>query len=216
MTRPILSLAAAPIAAIILIITPLQATAGIKCWENKEGVRECGNSVPPEYAQKGHTEKTASGHTIKKTTRAKTKKELAIEAAAQLKKDAEDKETQRLAAIQGEKDRVLLSTYTTEDDLVLTRNGKLAAIDSRINHSTQIKAGHERTLDGLQKRAAGQERGGKKADKVLVGKIKVVEKQIQDNASFIIARNHEIGEINAQFEANRSRWLELKGITPKN
>jgi hypothetical protein len=29
----------------------LTADAAIKCWTNKEGVKECGDTVPPEYAQ---------------------------------------------------------------------------------------------------------------------------------------------------------------------
>ena len=46
----------------ILIATPaLSDAARIKCWTNNEGVRECGNAVPPEYAQKGHKEVSKSG-----------------------------------------------------------------------------------------------------------------------------------------------------------
>ena len=53
------------------------AEAAIKCWTNKEGVRECGNAVPPEYAQQAHEEKSTSGMTIKRTERSKTPEELA-------------------------------------------------------------------------------------------------------------------------------------------
>ena len=50
------------------LATPF-ANAGIKCWTNKDGVRECGNAVPPEYAQQGHTVKDKQGLTRKTTTR---------------------------------------------------------------------------------------------------------------------------------------------------
>ncbi len=59
-----------------LTIAPLQADAGIKCWTNKEGIRECGRTVPPEYAQKGYTERSDSGVKVKEITRAKTAEEI--------------------------------------------------------------------------------------------------------------------------------------------
>ena len=42
------------LAAVALLALPPMAGAGIKCWTNNDGVRECGNAVPPEYAQQGH------------------------------------------------------------------------------------------------------------------------------------------------------------------
>ena len=48
------------------------AQARIKCWTNKDGVRECGESVPPEYAQKSHQELSDQGTVIEEQARAKT------------------------------------------------------------------------------------------------------------------------------------------------
>ena len=53
----------------------------IKCWHNKDGVRECGNAVPPEYAQQQSEEKDKSGLTVKTQERAKTQEELEAERA---------------------------------------------------------------------------------------------------------------------------------------
>ena len=41
------------LATLFLLTAPVQAA--IKCWTNKDGVRECGNVVPPEYSQESHT-----------------------------------------------------------------------------------------------------------------------------------------------------------------
>ena len=38
------------------------AQARMKCWTNNEGVRECGNSIPPEFAQKEHNKKRQRNH----------------------------------------------------------------------------------------------------------------------------------------------------------
>ena len=188
------------------------AEAGrIKCWTNNDGVRECGNVVPPEYAQKGHTEKSQGGLTTKVTEKAKSKDELEKERAERAKKAAEEKEKSRRAAIEAEKDRVLLSTYTSEDDLILAKNGRIAAIDSRINHSKQILTNLEASLSGLQKKAAKRERSGKKIDQNLLDNINHTEKQIADSHRFVDEREQEKLKINEEFAADMARWKRLRG-----
>ncbi len=109
--------------------SPVQAgITAIKCWTNGEGVRECGNAVPTEYAQQGHTVYNDQGVQVGTHQRAKSGEELA--------------EEQRLAALQAEEkrkteevakaDRVFLETFGSEDDLILARDGKVSAIDGQI------------------------------------------------------------------------------------
>jgi len=65
------SLLPCALAVLAAALLPLPASAGIKCWTNDDGVRECGNTVPPEYAQKSHRELTGEGITVSTTKRAK-------------------------------------------------------------------------------------------------------------------------------------------------
>ena len=70
-----------------VLVAPAEAAktnagGGIKCWHNQDGVRECGNVVPPEYAQQGSETKDKFGVTIGATGRAKTLEELEAERAA--------------------------------------------------------------------------------------------------------------------------------------
>ena len=63
--------------------SPVQAgITAIKCWTNGEGVRECGNAVPTEYAQQGHTVYNDQGVQIGAQQRAKSGEELAEERAS--------------------------------------------------------------------------------------------------------------------------------------
>jgi hypothetical protein len=71
------------------------ANAGIKCWKNHEGVRECGNVVPPEFAQEGHEEKSKSGRTIGAQGRARSAEELAAEKSEQATKTAAEEAARR-------------------------------------------------------------------------------------------------------------------------
>lgn len=206
---------ALPTSAFVVVLAtllPTSASAGIKCWTNDDGVRECGNSVPPEYAQKSHRELSDTGITVGTTDRAKTKNEL----------KAEREEAARLAAIQAEedrkirerkaKDRVLLSTFTTEDDLKLAHEGAVAAIDIRIDHTEKILEQLAGSLEQLHAQAAQLERSGKKITPELEQRIAKVERKLQESHAFIEKRRLQKAELAAQFEEDLSRYRELKGL----
>ena len=55
----------------IVLLTTISgpASARFKCWTNHEGVRECGEKVPPEFAQQGHQEMSKQGVVVGKKER---------------------------------------------------------------------------------------------------------------------------------------------------
>lgn len=189
---------------------PIIVSAGIKCWTNHDGMRECGNVVPPEYAQKSHREFNQQGIMVKQTTRAKTKEEIEQERAEQARLAAEKAETERIAKDQAARDRILLDTFTTEDDLFLTRDGKLQAIEARIRHAKSRIDKLEQSLADLHAQAAMLERLGKPVPEALQREIANVEQQIGANRTFIEQYQSEQEEVRASFEADLQRLRELK------
>lgn len=187
------------------------AQAKIVCWKNNEGVRECGNAVPPEYAQKSIERKSSMGMTVEKTQRAKTQAELDKERAETERMRKEKLEADRLAVEQARKDRVLLQTFTTEEDLRLATDGKIAVIDSRIKHREQLTGKSEKTRDEMQGEAAQFERRGKKVPPELTKKINDVQLQIDNNRAQITKRKQERVQVQQQYETDLSRYRELKG-----
>ena len=65
---------------ILLILSTLilasNANARMKCWTNSDGVKECGDKVPPEYTQQGYQELGKGGIVREETNRVRTKEEL--------------------------------------------------------------------------------------------------------------------------------------------
>ncbi|MEE8297167.1 MAG: hypothetical protein V3R26_04980 [Hyphomicrobium sp.] len=212
MKSPRVALLHTVLAGLVAALLPLSASAGIKCWTNDDGVRECGNAIPPKYAQKAHREMSAEGITLSTTKRAKTKEEL--------RKERE--EAARLAPVRAEqarklrerkmKDRVLLSTYTTEKDLTLAHEGQVIAIDIRIDHTEKILNQLERSLDQLRSEAAKLERSGKPITPSFESKIAKVERQMHNTSSMIEQRRLQKADLAAQFVADRDRYRELKGL----
>ena len=191
---------------------PTTVSAGIKCWTNNEGVRECGNSVPPEYAQKSHRELSDTGVTLGTTDRAKSKEELKIEREEAARIAAIEAEEARKLRERKAKDRVLLSTFTTEKELMLAHEGAVAAIDIRIDHTQKILKQLETSLEQLHAKAAKLERSGKAITPELKQRIAKVEKQLDESHHFIEKRRVQKAELAAQFEEDLSRYRELKGL----
>src|SRR5690606_9912608 len=107
-----------------LVTLSIPAQARIVCWTNKEGVKECGDKVPPEYAQTDRQELNKQGLVVDEQERAKTDEEL-----EEAKRNAElQAEKDRQSAEAAKRDKILLDTFSSVDDIEMTRDGKIAAI----------------------------------------------------------------------------------------
>lgn len=191
--------------------SPTADARKIVCWKNNEGVRECGNAVPPEYAQKSVERKSKMGLTVEKTERAKTQEELAESRREKQRLRKERLEEERIAANKARRDRVLLQTFTTEEDLRLAHNGKVAAIESRVKHGQQRVRRLEESRDALQSEAAQYERAGKKVPDELAKRIDDIQKQLSGTVAQIAQRSKEVMQVQEQFESDLARYRELKG-----
>ncbi len=216
MNTPRVSLLPCALAVLAAALLPLPVSAAIKCWTNDDGVRECGNTVPPEYAQKAHRELTAEGITVGTTKRAKSKEELRIERAEAARTKATRMEEERKIRAREAKDRVLLSTFTTEKELALVHEGQVAAIDIRIDHTEQILGQLEHSMRQLHSQAAKLERGGKPITPELESRIVKIERKMRDSHDFIERRRRQKAEMDAQYAEDVIRYRELKGIKTSN
>jgi hypothetical protein len=192
---------------LFLISVSLSAQARIKCWKNKDEVTECGESVPPEYSQKAHTELNDQGMVIEKKERAKTEKELEEEAkvkaaAAEKKRKKEEKAKQ---------DRILLYTYSSVDDIKIVRDEQLDAVEANIRVMQKRNKKTESELNNRMKAAAAAEQAGKKPGDALLKDIEKLKQQIKNNNKFIDERRQDMDKIRQEYEKKIARFKELKG-----
>lgn len=196
------------IIAFMLSFIALTVQARIVCWTNKDGVKECGDRIPPEYSQKEHQELNEQGLVIDKTERAKTEEELAAE-----KKQAEiEAEKQRQAEEQAREDKILLDTFTNVDDINIARDGKVAAIQTTISLAEKRNEKLQADLDKLVEQAATQERAGKTVPDELVNDIDGIRRQIKNNDEFIADKRNEQQAVKEEYAKHVERFKELKGI----
>lgn len=201
-----------------LLILSGTAQAKIVCWTNKDGVRECGNAVPPEYAQKERTTFNKQGRVTEVQERAKTKEELAADEVKRAEEEAKKAEEARLAAEeerrkqeQANYDRVLLATYLSVEDIKHLRDRQLSSIDATITITRDGIGKLQAKMDENKKKAADFERKGKPVPEELQQEIDSLQQQIDDKNAFIATKEQEKVELNKKYEAQITRFRELKG-----
>ncbi len=193
--------------AFLFAICASPALAGqIKCWTNKEGVRECGNVVPPEYAQQGHEVLNDQGITVDEVERARTKEEI----AEQKRLEARRKKQEQLAKERAARDRVLLDTFANIDEMEMALDGKLIAIETEIQVTRKNMEKAKQRLQNLQTSAANMERTGKPVSQKLAKDLKETETQIEDYREFIKAKEEERERTKEKFAKDMERFRELR------
>ena len=190
--------------------TNIMAAGGarMKCWTNHEGIRECGDMVPPEYIQQGYMEIDKEGIVRDVKERAKTPAELA--------------EARRLAALEAAKrrqkekqqtrDRVLLQTFSSVSDIERARDARITALEATIKLSGVRNDNIRLKLNDYIKRAADSQRMGKTPPPALLEDIEALRGQIENNVRFIAEQRIEQEQIRQAHALDIERYKRLKGI----
>lgn len=193
---------------LLLVLLPFGAeSASIKKWVDENGQVHYGTSIPPQYVEGAHTELNNRGIAVKRTERAKTREEIAQEQELQrLRKEARLQAEQQRA-----RDRVLLSMYRTEEDLVLIRDGKIAQIDSQIKlKQKQIERLKIRLAKWQASAAAAERRGGKLNPKQQEN-LDSTKRQIEAAYASILDKQSDRKRIEAHYAHDLARFRKLRG-----
>ncbi|MBF0255791.1 MAG: DUF4124 domain-containing protein [Gammaproteobacteria bacterium] len=185
---------------IICLLAGNAEAAKLYRWVDENGNVFFSDKVPPSEAQHERKQLDERGMVVESTGRAKTPEEVAREAELERRRQ----EQKRLAEEQKQKDELLLSTYQHEDDIILTRDGKLKAVDARIKIlRTSLRYGQERL--GRMKANAGA-KPAKKAQE----EIDKLEAQIKRYYQDIMGLEQQKQEIRTSYAQDLSRYRLLK------
>lgn len=198
----------------ISLIAPLllssSAYAKIVCWTNSDNIRECGNAVPPEYAQKKTETLNERGMTTEVNERAKTPEEIAAEKVRLAEEQRLiDEEAQR-EKDRRTYDRVLLSTYLTESDIIRSRDRQTTSIDASIEVTNITIDKLNEKLVEEKKKAANYERAGKPLPERMQQDISSLQEQIDGKNRFIETKKAEKQKLYDKYQAEIIRFRELK------
>ena len=175
-------------------------------WVDENGQIRYGDRIPPQYARKSNETLNQQGITVDRKEAAKTPEQIA---AAQRLEEAREA-AERVQQEQDRKDRILLDTFTNEDEMVLTRDGKIEAIEAIIRVTNGRTQKLKLRLSELKTRAANIERSGKPVSDKLNAEISETRQQIAQNFTYVKSRNSDQQLIREQFEVDIARFRELQ------
>lgn len=190
------------------------ADAAIYKWVDKDGNTHFGSSIPPEYAKEDTQKERVNerGQTIEIVQeKEKTPEQLAEEKRLAEEEAARQKELER----QRTHDRLLVTTYESVDQLEMTRDGKIRALEGQITVADGQIREREALLERQRASAAKLERSGGKVNEKLLADITTTEDQIARNQKRIEALRADQERIRSQFDQDIARYRLLKGLDKK-
>jgi len=182
--------------------------AGFYKWVDEEGNVHYSDKIPPSAVRNPHAKLDERGLVIERKERAKTPEEIARE--AELKRLRE--EQQRMLEEQKARDKVLLNTFRSEDDILLARDGKLATYNAQIRIAYTNIERLKKWLETQKKKAAALERKGRKLPGKLLKEIENTRLQIKSNYESILRQERDKETIRRKYAADLARFRELKKL----
>ena len=182
--------------------------AMFKCKDDK-GKTYYTQTPPPECLGKEMNELSKQGTVLKKREAALTPEQIAAREAEEMRK----KEEEALAKEEKRKNQALLNTYSSEKDIEDSRQRALKQAEQA---AKDIEKRIAESQQRAQKLAAEKEFYAKKPmPKKLQDDINNNELDLKGQNVTLAAKKKELGEINAKYDEDKRRYLELTSAKPK-
>jgi uncharacterized protein involved in exopolysaccharide biosynthesis len=193
---------------------PGKAGPRIKKCQDEKGRWHYGDAADAECARSKVIELDRSGIERNEIAAPLTDAQLKARAA-----QAEDEERHRKAAEeQHRRDEILLATYAVEADITLTRDRKIADIETQIRSSQETLKSLQNSLQRVKAQAADEQRGGKPVSPQTAKTLENNEAQIARHEAMVKKMRDEVEVLRSQFAADLERFRQLRnlqGTAPK-
>jgi len=201
-----------PIFLALSLLLALPASARLYKWVDEQGNIHYSDKLPPSAVRNPHAKLDNRGLVIEKKDRAKTPEEIARD--EELKRLRE--EQKRQLEEQKARDKVLLNTFRSEDDIILARDGKLATYDAQIRIAYTNIERLKAWLETQKRKAAALERKGQKVPTKLLKEIENSRQQIKANYESILRQERDKELIRRKYAEDLARFRELKALKTAN
>ena len=177
-----------------------EGTNRIVKWKDEKGITHYGDSIPPQYANRDNALMNKQGITIQ-----------------QNKPNAPQNKEAELAKLeQDKKDRALLGTFTTADEIDLTRDRNLEPELLALKNLQQDRAVAQKKVDKSKAAADTFTKSKKPVPTSVSAELKANKDGLAKIDQRISERQQAIDNIRKRFEDDKKRYLALRGQTSAN
>lgn len=188
-----------------LLASSAVSAAKLYKWVDENGNVHYSDQVPPSQAKQARSELNEQGVAVKQVDRALTAEELAARRAEE--KAAAD--AAAAIAAERERDRTLLDSYASEEDITRSYNQRVDLLDQTIE-ARKVEIGlREKNLADLVGRAADTERSGRAVPEVLQKMIKDERTEIERQRGDIKKREQERVQAEKDYKVDINRYREV-------
>lgn len=181
-------------------------------WVDDGGDVHYSDRVPPEHARRERARLNQHGIYVERTDAAKTNKDILQEQELARLREARNQILQEQQA----RDSALLTTFSSEEDILFARDGKLTTIESHLTVAKSTIARLTERLAEMQTEAAARERKGQRTSSAFLSEIETTRRQMEDKYRVITQREAEKQIVLEKFDRDLRRFRELKGLDEKN
>jgi hypothetical protein len=186
----------------------VNAEAKLYKWVDDNGSTHYGETIPPEYANKDATHFNDKGRIDRRIDKL-TPDEQRAKNIADEKKAADEK----TALENKRKDNALLSTFSNEKEIDLSRDRSLQQVDARIGSiHTMLKSARDSRASHV-KEQSDPGKQGKAMQKGLLEDISQDDARIAKLEKELAQNEQELATVKARFDADKLRFRELKGAS---
>ena len=175
-------------------------------WVDEDGTVHYSDKLPPEAIQREREVLDDQGRRVNMYPAAKTPAQKAEEVR---QREAAAAEQARLDE-EKRKDRVLLQTFTTVEEIEMARDDRLAQIEAQIAITESKLERLRREQNQLKQRVEAIEKQGNPVPPQLQENYDTARQSLLDNEKFLQERRAEHTELAEKFAADIERFKELK------
>lgn len=183
------------------------AEARVYCCKDARGQQVCGDVLPASCADRSYRELNNQGATVKQI-------DAPMSDAQRAKRDADSKkaaEDERVRQEQRRRDTTLLNTYTSEREIDVARDRRVADIEellSRLREQKQTLTDRQKKLEADVAAFAGN---NKRVPSHIKDRLDTTTEDLRLIAENIAAKERDLVETRKRFEEDRTRFRELAG-----
>jgi hypothetical protein len=177
------------------------ALAATYKWVDDQGVVHYSDKAPPD---KGSTLLDKQGRTVKKVEPAPSPEQLKAKADA----EEQARVAAKVQADQARKDKALMQSYTTEQEIDVAKNRALATIDGQIKSAQAYSADLNRRQEDLKKKKASF--AGKAVPPDVDRDLNTIDVELARQQGLIKQKTEDIVTVTAKYDADKKRWQDIK------
>ncbi len=184
-------------------------------YKDSDGHQVITSTLPPDVADKGYEIISPRGNVIKTIQPIKTHEEVeADQKALEVKRQADLKaiENKKNEERQAKKDDILLKSFTNKEDIVRSRDEKIASIEvlEQIMHENISRL--QKQLKTATESKVAYEKSGQPIPENLKNTIADSERQIKENEAFLERKKIEKDNIQTKYQGLITRFDELNKV----